>query len=122
MLLKVFFGLLFDKDLKCAYPLQGTSQDSINKLSKGKYRHGWHKAMDILKQVGHLLFGGTKIQQANNNEKIKATYKRLMLALNSLSEMPFFFASIQIRAIKDMVRENVVIFQNIWKVTNQKQG
>jgi hypothetical protein len=55
----------------CAYPLQKGNQDSINKLSKGEYRHGWHKAMDILKQVGHLLFGSTEIQQRNNNDKIK---------------------------------------------------
>jgi len=58
MLMKVFFWLLFDKDLSCACTLQGANWDSINKFSKGKYHHGWHKAMDILKQDGHLLFGG----------------------------------------------------------------
>jgi hypothetical protein len=59
MLLKIFFWLLFDKDLNCAYPFQRANQDSINKLNKGEYCHGWHKAMDILKQIGHLLFGST---------------------------------------------------------------
>jgi hypothetical protein len=41
--------------------------------------------MDILKQIGHLLFGGIEIQQGNNNEKIKATYERFMSALDNLS-------------------------------------
>jgi hypothetical protein len=54
-----FFWLLFDKDFSYAYPLQGAGQNSINKLNKGEYGHGWCKAMDILKQDGHLLFGGT---------------------------------------------------------------
>jgi len=33
-----------------------------------------------------------------------------------------FFAFIQIRVIKDMVREDVVMFQNIWEETNEEQG
>jgi len=33
-----------------------------------------------------------------------------------------FFASIQIKAIEDMVCEDIAIFQDIWKVTNQEQG
>ncbi len=76
--------------------------------------------MDILKQDGHLLFGGTKFRQGNNNEKIETTYKRLMSALDNLSEMSLFFTSIQIKAIKDMVCEDIVIFQDIWEVTNQE--
>ncbi len=76
--------------------------------------------MDILKQVGHLLFGDTKTQQGNNNKKIKVAYEKLMSTLDNLFEMSFFFALVQIKAIEDMVRENVVIFQNIWEVTNQK--
>jgi len=78
--------------------------------------------MDILKQVKHLLFGGTKSQQGNNYKKIETTYERFLLALDSLSEMSLLFASVQIRAIEDMVHEDVVIFQNIWEVTNQEQG
>jgi hypothetical protein len=39
-LVKVFFWLLFDKDLNCAYPLEGANQDSINKHSKRTYHHG----------------------------------------------------------------------------------
>jgi hypothetical protein len=61
MLMKVYFWLLFDKDLSCACLLQGASWDSINKLSKGKYCDGWCKVMDILKQDGHLLSGDIKI-------------------------------------------------------------
>jgi hypothetical protein len=34
MLMKVFFKLLFDKDLSCAYPFQGNNRDSINKFNK----------------------------------------------------------------------------------------
>jgi hypothetical protein len=34
MLTKVFFWLLFDKDLNCACPLQGANWDSINNLEK----------------------------------------------------------------------------------------
>jgi hypothetical protein len=37
---------------------------------------------------------------------------------DNLSEMSFFFASIQIRVIEDMVCEDIVIFQDIWEVTN----
>jgi hypothetical protein len=32
--MKVFFWLLFEKDLNCACPFQGGNQDSINKFSK----------------------------------------------------------------------------------------
>jgi hypothetical protein len=91
MLVKVFFWLLFDKNFRCVCPLQGASWDSISKFSKGEYHHGWCKAMDILKQVEHMLFSDTKIQQGNNNEKIKATYERLMSTLDNLSEISFLF-------------------------------
>jgi hypothetical protein len=122
MSVKVFVWQLFDKDFNFACPLQGANPDSINKLNKGKHHHGWCKAMDILKQDRQFLFGDTYIRQGNNNEKIKATYERLMSTLDSISEMSQFFTSIQIRAIKNMVRENIMIFQNIWEVTNQEQG
>ncbi len=59
MLVKVFFQQLFHKDFSFACPFQGANRESINKLNKGKYHHGWCKAMDILKQDGHLLFGDT---------------------------------------------------------------
>jgi hypothetical protein len=45
-----------------------------------------------------------------------------MSALDSISKMSHFFTLVQIRAIKSMVRKDIVIFQNIWEVTNQKQG
>jgi hypothetical protein len=45
-----------------------------------------------------------------------------MSALDSIFEMSHFFTSVQIRAIKNMVRKDIVIFQDIWEVTNQEQG
>jgi hypothetical protein len=33
-----------------------------------------------------------------------------------------FFAFVQIRVIKDMVREDIVMFQNNWEETNEEQG
>jgi hypothetical protein len=80
---------LLDKDLSCACPFEGVNWDSINKINKRRYHRGWHKVVDILKQDGHFLFGSTKIWQGNNNEKIHATYERLMSVLDSLFEMSF---------------------------------
>jgi hypothetical protein len=45
-----------------------------------------------------------------------------MSTLDNLPKMPLFFAYVQIRAIKDMVHENVALFQEIWERTNEKQG
>jgi len=42
--------------------------------------------------------------------------------VDNLFKMLSFFAFIQIRVIKDMVREDVVMFQNIWEETNEEQG
>jgi hypothetical protein len=45
-----------------------------------------------------------------------------MSALNNMFKMSHFFTSAQIRAIKNMVCEDIMIFQDIWEVTNQEQG
>jgi hypothetical protein len=48
-------------------------------------------------------------------------YERFMLTLvNNLFKMLSFFASVQISVVKDMVHEDVVMFQNIWEETNEK--
>jgi len=45
-------------------------------------------------------------------------YERFMSTLvDNLFKMLSFFASVQIKVIKDMVHEDVVMFQNIWKET-----
>jgi hypothetical protein len=33
-----------------------------------------------------------------------------------------FFAFVQLKLVKDMVHEDVVMFQNIWEETNEEQG
>jgi hypothetical protein len=67
---------------------------SIRKTKKVEYHCVWRKAVSILKQDGHLLFGGQEIWEGFMDEKIKAMYKRLMSPLDNLSEMLFFFATI----------------------------
>ncbi len=42
--------------------------------------------------------------------------------LDNVSKMSLFFAFVQIRALKDMVREDVALFQEIWEQTYEKQG
>jgi len=37
------------------------SWDSIEKLKIRQYHCGWQKVVNILKQYGHLLFGGQEI-------------------------------------------------------------
>jgi hypothetical protein len=77
-------------------------------LKIGQYHCGWWKLVNILKQYGHLLFGGQKIQEGSKDEKIKVMYERFMLTLvNNLFKM--FFAFVQISVIKDMVHEDVVM-------------
>jgi hypothetical protein len=77
-------------------------------LKIGKYHCGWEKLVNILKQYGHLLFGGQEIQEGSKDEKIKVMYERFMLTLvNNLFKM--FFAFVQISVIKDMVHEDVVM-------------
>jgi hypothetical protein len=56
-----------------------------------EYHSTWRKVDDILKQDGHLLFGGQKIWENIKDEEIKATYERLMSPSNNLSEMSLFF-------------------------------
>jgi len=47
-------------------------------------------------------------------------YERFMLTLvDNLFKM-FFFAFVQIRVVKDMVHEDVLMFQNIWEETNEE--
>jgi hypothetical protein len=42
-------------------------------------------------------------------------YKRFMSPLDNLSEMSLFFIDVQIRVVEDMVREDIVLFQEIWE-------
>jgi hypothetical protein len=92
-------------------------------LKIGQYHCGWRKLVNILKQYGHLLFGGQKIQEGSKDEKIKVMNERFMLTLvNNLFKMLLFFAFVQIRVVKDMVHEDVVMLQNIWEETNEEQG
>jgi hypothetical protein len=39
--------------------------------------------------------------------------------VDNLSAM-LFFAFVQIKVVKDMVRENVAMFQNIWEEINEE--
>jgi len=68
----------FDKDVGCMYPFQRGNRASIRKMRIGKYHHGWQKTIDILKQDGHLLFGGQEIQEDSKDKKIKAAYENPM--------------------------------------------
>ncbi len=91
----------------------------IPKLKIGQYHCGWQKVVNILRQNGHLLFGGQEIQEGSREEKIKVMYERFMSTLvDNLFKMSFFYFV----QTKDMVRENVVMFQNIWEETNEEQG
>jgi hypothetical protein len=49
----------------------------------GEYHRAWWKAVDRLKQDGHLLFGGQEIQGGIRDEEIEAMYQRLMSPSNS---------------------------------------
>jgi hypothetical protein len=44
----------------------------------GEYHLAWQKATDILKQDGHLLFGGQKIREGIKDKEIEDIYERLM--------------------------------------------
>jgi hypothetical protein len=50
----------------------------------GEYHHGWQKTTYILKQDGHLLFGGQKIQESCKDKKIKVAYENFMPTLDNL--------------------------------------
>jgi hypothetical protein len=75
----------------------------MSKLKQGEYLYHWHKVIDILKHDGHLLFGGFKCRHNNNNEKIEYAYKRLMFLVDTLLKMSLFFASMQMRALGDIM-------------------
>jgi hypothetical protein len=49
----------------------------------GEYHHGWQKNKNILKQDGHLLFGGKRFK-SSRDKKIKIAYEKLMPTLNNL--------------------------------------
>jgi len=56
----------------------------------GEYHSTWWKGINILKQDGHLLFGGQEIQKGIKDEKIEVADERFMSPLDNLFEMSFF--------------------------------
>jgi hypothetical protein len=67
-------------------------------LKIGQYHHGWQKAINILKQYGHLPFGGQEIHKGSTDEKMKVMYERLMsTSTNNLFKMLSFFAFVELR-------------------------
>ncbi len=80
-----------------------------------EYHLAQQKVINILKHNGHLLFEGQEIQEGICDEDIEVVYKRLMSPLDNLSEMSLFFIDVQIRVVEDMVREDIVLFQEIWE-------
>ncbi len=48
-------------------------------------------------------------------------YQKLMSPSDNLSKMSLFFAIVHIRAIKDMVHEDITLFQEICEQTNEEQ-
>jgi hypothetical protein len=68
-----------------------------------KIFQSWLKVVDILEHDGHLLFGNFEILRGGSDERIEYTYKRLMSAMDTLLKMSFFFASMQMHALEDMV-------------------
>jgi hypothetical protein len=116
-----FFKHSLNKDVNYAYPFQRTSWDSIEKLKIGQYHRGWWKAISILKQYGHFLFGGQEIQEGSRDEKVKVVCEKFMSTLvDNLFAMLSFFALVQIKVVKDMVREDVAMFQKIWEEINEE--
>jgi hypothetical protein len=74
-------------------------------MKMGEYHSTSRKVVNILKQDGHLLFGGQEIRKGIHDEDIKDVYQRLMSPLDNLSEMSLFFIAIQIKAVEDMVHK-----------------
>jgi hypothetical protein len=60
------------------------------------------------------MFRGQEIWEGIRNKYIEVTYQRLMSPLDNLSKMSLFFV-VQIKAIEDMVCEDIVLFQDIWE-------
>jgi hypothetical protein len=56
----------------------------------------------------------------SREEDIKPAYEMFMSTLDILPKMSLLFAYVHIKAIKDMVHENVALFQEIWEQTNEK--
>jgi hypothetical protein len=83
---------------------------SIKKMKIGEYHLTWWKVVNILKQDGHLLFGGQEIYEGIKDEEIKATYERVMSPLDNLSEVSLFFTIVQIKVIEGMVRKDIAFF------------
>jgi len=52
---------LLDNDVSCAYPLQGANNASIKEMKMRQYHLAQWKAVEILKQNGHLLLEGQEI-------------------------------------------------------------
>jgi hypothetical protein len=59
-----------------------------------EYHSAWQKVVDILKQDGHLMFGGQEIQEGIKDEEIKATYEKLMSPSSNLSKMSLIFTNV----------------------------
>jgi hypothetical protein len=121
-LVKVFFLHSFDKDVNCAYSFQGVNIASIRKMKIGEYHLTWQKNVDILKQDGHILFGGQKIQEGIKDKDIKDTYEKFMSPLDNMLKMSLFFVNVQIRVVKDMVHKDIALFQKNWEQIDEKQG
>jgi hypothetical protein len=45
-----------------------------------------------------------------------------MSPLDNLFEMSLFFAIVHIRAVENMVHEDIALFQEIWQQTDEEQG
>jgi hypothetical protein len=102
-LMKVFFWHTLHQDISYVCFIQKAIRELMSKLKQGEYLYRWHKAIDILKHDGHLLFGGFKSQHGNNDDKIVYAYKKLMSLVDTLLKMSLFFASMQMRALGDIM-------------------
>ncbi len=49
-------------------------------------------------------------------------YERLISPSYNLFKMSLFLTTIQIRVVKDMVHEDIALFQEIWEQTYEEQG
>jgi hypothetical protein len=85
-----FFWHTLDQNTSCACPIQGATRKLMSKFRWGEYLYCWHKAIDILKNDDHLLFGGSKSWHGNNNEKIEYVYKRLISSMDTCQRCHFY--------------------------------
>ncbi len=86
----------------------------------GEYQLAWWKTIDTLKHNGHFLFKGQEIWEGIHDEDIEVAYQRLMSPSNNLTEMSLFFFDVQIKVIKDMVCEDICMFQENWEQTDEE--